>query len=236
MAASRVQAIGLLWGLRSQHNPYAPQLPCKRKRGSPREVWNVRWALLSDWGNASHPGVDTNSWSDLLALFSWVNLLPADSISDLTDPGPGGGPWKSCWVSRLEGRRGRPNVLRPALCPLFLFEELRILICEALVKAAPLNYIQWEDTRTLTTKLPTRSWCNTGKGFPHERSFSSQWEEESKSQSYRLFHLQPGTWGEWRLGEGWALFEFQLTILVEWENNDTITTAAALTTNNNNYS
>lgn len=51
---------------------------------------------MSEWGRASLPGADTNSWSDLLALFTGVNLLPADSISDLTDPGPGGGPWKSC--------------------------------------------------------------------------------------------------------------------------------------------
>lgn len=41
--------------------------------------------------------------------------------------------------------------MHPALCPEFLFEELGIIIYEAFVKAAPLNYTLRGDTRTLTT-------------------------------------------------------------------------------------
>lgn len=44
-------------------------------------------------------------------FFSGVTLLAADSISDLTDPGSAGGPWRSCRVSRLKARRLAPSPL-----------------------------------------------------------------------------------------------------------------------------
>ena len=193
-----------------------------RKRGAPPEsyemwgeVLRVNGEVPAVLGQTPRAGVICEPFLHELICFQQIPLVTWQTWA-----------WRRALEELLsqqtEGATGKARCLAPSPCPAFLFEELRIIICEALVKAAPLSYLQRENARTLTTKRQTRSWCNTGKGFPHERIFTSQWQEESKSHNYNwtvntvapcsICNQEPeGSGG----GERVELSEFQVTILEE---------------------